>query len=145
MHGAIEWQAFDNAARELIRKKLIRYMKDHGIGVPALAERIRASHPREAEIPVSTLQRFLANSVQRTNEPCVRLCHSFAESLTAFDHLAMLGERLSVFYGATDEYDYAGDYLSGAPALEELVGSYARHGFLARHRKNRSPFWSWRL
>jgi hypothetical protein len=60
MHGAVEQQTFDAAERELIRKKLIRYMKENGIGAPKLAARIKASHPREIEIPLSTLQRFLA-------------------------------------------------------------------------------------
>jgi hypothetical protein len=60
MHGAVEQQTFDAAECELIRKKLIRYMKENGIGAPKLAARIKASHPREIEIPLSTLQRFLS-------------------------------------------------------------------------------------
>ena len=58
--GEVEQQTFDAAERELTRKKLIRYAKENGIGAPTLAERIKASHPRGTELPVSTLQQFLA-------------------------------------------------------------------------------------
>ena len=50
---------FDLTERERIRWALIDYMKAHRIGVPTLAARIKASHPREMEIPWKTLQRFL--------------------------------------------------------------------------------------
>lgn len=102
---------FDLAERELVRKKLIRYAKEHGIGAGRLATRIKASHPLETEIPVSTLQRFLGN-LMRTNEPAVRLCYRFAESLVVSDSTAALGERLFVFYGAGNGRDYSGTYRS---------------------------------
>ena len=51
---------FDLTERERIRWALIDYMKAHKIGVPTLAARIKASHPREMEIPWKTLHRFLA-------------------------------------------------------------------------------------
>ncbi len=110
MQDAVQ-KTFDAAERELIRKKLIRYMKENGIGAGRLAKRIRAAHPREPEIPVSTLQRFLAG-LMRTNVPCVVLCHHFAENLTVSDPIAKLGERLSIFYGAGSEHDYSGTYES---------------------------------
>jgi hypothetical protein len=106
MHGAVEQQTFDAAERELIRKKLIRYMKENGIGAPKLAARIKASHPREIEIPLSTLQRFLAG--RGKNESCVAQCYRFAEKLTVSDPTAALGERLSVFYCADSGRDYKG-------------------------------------
>jgi hypothetical protein len=102
-------KTFDLAERELVRKKLIRYAKENGIGAGRLAKRIKASHPLETEIPVSTLQRFLGN-LMRTNEPAVRLCYRFAESLVVSDSTAALGERLFVFYGAGNGRDYSGTY-----------------------------------
>jgi hypothetical protein len=62
-------ETFDLAERELTRKKLIRYAKENGIGAPTLAERITASHPRGTELPLSTLQRFLAGLGK--NKSCV--------------------------------------------------------------------------
>lgn len=111
MQGAGEELTFDAAERELIRKKLICYMKENRIGAGRLATRIAAAHPLKPEIPVSTLQRFLAG-LMRTNEPAVALCYRFAESLTVSDPIAKLGERLSIFYGAGSEHDYSGTYES---------------------------------
>jgi hypothetical protein len=104
-------KTFDLAERELTRKKLIRYAKENGIGAGRLAKRIKDSDPRETEIPVSTLQRFLGN-LMRTNEPAVRLCYRFAESLVVSDSTAALGERLFIFYGAGNGRDYSGTYRS---------------------------------
>jgi hypothetical protein len=109
MHGEVEQQTFDAVERELIRKKLIRYMKENGIGAPTLAERIQDSHPRKTEIPLSTLQRFLAGWGK--NESCVALCHRFVERVVISDPVAKLGERLSIFYGAGNGHDYSGDYV----------------------------------
>jgi len=109
MGGAAKEQTFDLAERELTRKKLIRYAKENGIGAGRLAKRIKAADLRETEIPVSTLQRFLGN-LMRTNEPAVRLCYRFAESLAVSDSTAALGERLFVFYGAGNGRDYSGTY-----------------------------------
>lgn len=118
MHVEVEQQALDAVERELIRKKLIHYMKENGIGVPKLAERIKASHPREVEIPLSTLQRFLAR--RGKNEFCVAQCHRFAERLTNSDPIAKLGERLSIFYGVGNGHDYSGNYVSSPSAGDEF-------------------------
>jgi hypothetical protein len=74
-------------------------------GIPF--DSIRSENALETEIPVSTLQRFLGNRM-RTNEPAVRLCYRFAESLVVSDSTAALGERLFVFYGASSGRDYSG-------------------------------------
>jgi hypothetical protein len=117
MRGENSRKNFDQAERELIRIKLFQYMKRNRIGAPGLAERIQAAHPRGTEIPISTLQRFLAGRM-RTNDDAVRLCHGFAESLTASDCIAALGEALSAFYDAKADrenpgkYDYSGNYFS---------------------------------
>ena len=57
---------FDLTERERIRWALIDYMKAHKIGIPTLAARIKASHPREMEIPWKTLQRTLGPSAAKT-------------------------------------------------------------------------------
>jgi hypothetical protein len=130
MHGEVEQQTFDAVERELIRKKLIRYMKENGIGAPTLAERIQDSHPRKTEIPLSTLQRFLAGWGK--NESCVALCHRFVERVVISDPVAKLGERLSIFYGAGNGHDYSGNYIS-CPSLgdkfEDKIEIVAGTGF----------------
>jgi hypothetical protein len=108
--GEVEQQTFDVAERELTRKKLIRYAKENGIGAWRLAERIKDSHPRKTEIPLSTLQRFLAGWGK--NKSCVALCHRFVERVVISDPSAALGERLFVFYGAGNGRDYSGTYRS---------------------------------
>jgi hypothetical protein len=108
--GEVEQQTFDAAERELTRKKLIRYAKENGIGAPTLVERITASHPRGTELPLSTLQRFLAG--RGKNKSCVALCHHFVERRTISDPSAALGERLFIFYGAANGRDYSGTYRS---------------------------------
>lgn len=117
MHGENSRRNFDHTERELIRQKLFHYMKKNRIGVPALAKRIQAAHPRGTEIPISTLQRFLDGRM-RTNDDAVRLCYGFAEDLTASDSIAALGEGLSIFYNSNTDgedsgkYDYSGEYFS---------------------------------
>ncbi len=126
MGGAAKEQTFDIAERELTRKELIRYAKENGIGAGRLAKRIKDSDPRETEIPVSTLQRFLGN-LMRTNEPAVRLCYRFAESLVVSDSTAALGERLFVFYGAGNGRDYSGTYRSEIRTADVAETEFAGH------------------
>jgi hypothetical protein len=56
---------YSTKRRELIRKKLTRYMEENRIGLPTLAKRITDANP-EHEIQITTLQRFLtAQSLHR--------------------------------------------------------------------------------
>ncbi len=119
-------KTFDLAERELVRKKLIRYAKENGIGAGRLADRIKAANQLEPIIPVSTLQRFLGNRM-RTNEPAVRLCYRFAESLVVSDSTAALGERLFVFYGAGNGRDYSGTYRSEIGTADVAEPEFAGH------------------
>ena len=80
MSDELDRQVFDEAARELIRKKLTRYMEESRIGVPALAKQITDANP-EHEIQITTLQRFLTGNAQIDNH-YVALFHRFAEGLT---------------------------------------------------------------
>ena len=55
---------YDLAQRERIREALLAYMKEHKIGVPRLAARIKEAVHRNPEIPVKTLQRFMKGEVR---------------------------------------------------------------------------------
>lgn len=91
---------FDERERDFIRHALDRYMVEHGIGVPTLQTRlIEADHPRHREIPVSTLQRFLAGK-HHTNDHHVAVCHAFAKELPYYGEgrdLRFLGDALAQF------------------------------------------------
>ena len=80
MSDEVDRQVFDEAARELIRKKLTRYMEENRIGVPTLAKQITDANP-EHEIQITTLQNFLTGHAQ-TDDRYVALFHRFAEGLT---------------------------------------------------------------
>ncbi len=123
--GEVEQQTFDVAEREQIRKKLIRYAKENGTGAPTLAKRITASHPRGTELPVSTLQRFLAG--RGKNKSCVALCHHFVERRTISDPSAALGERLFIFYGPGNGRDYSGTYRCDIGTTDAAETEFAGH------------------
>ena len=55
---------YDLAQRERIRETLLSYMKEHKVGVPRLAARIKEAVHRNPEIPVKTLQRFMKGEVR---------------------------------------------------------------------------------
>jgi len=100
---------FDTRERERIRAALIGYMKEHQIGAPTLAKRIEEAHPRHMEIPLKTLQRFLAG--KRTQDMALNICAAFVEKLPnkpmAFQALA---ESLNALYTITAKVERAGDY-----------------------------------
>jgi hypothetical protein len=90
---------FDTAARDRVRRKIIQYMADHRIGVIKLAGRITQASPRKPEIPIKTLQRFLAGR-HRTNDMYVRFFQHFAEGLPDPDPIGELGRSMAAIYGA---------------------------------------------
>lgn len=116
--------------RERIRQVLLAYMREHGIGTPTLADRIKKSHPREMEIPLKTLQRFLGplkrppaeedteaapiqgNTGRRTHDMALMICSAFVDKLPdrplLFD---ALGEALH------DVYNKEADVLAGTYAV----------------------------
>src|ERR1700751_2836407 len=72
-------------------------MKEHTIGVPTLAVRIRQSHPREMEIPLKTLQRFLAG--KRTQDMALNICAAFVDKLPNKPALLdAMGQSIAAFY-----------------------------------------------
>lgn len=94
--------AFDETNRDDVREALRRYMKEHRIGVPTLQARIiEFDRPRHREIPLSTLQRFIAGS-HHTHDHHVELCHAFVSSLPYYGEdraFGLLGNALSEFLG----------------------------------------------
>lgn len=74
-------QLFDDASRDIIRKKLLRYMQQNAIGVPRLAEQIEIADGRGNVISIKTLQRFLEGQ-GKTQGDIVALCHRFTKDLT---------------------------------------------------------------
>jgi hypothetical protein len=100
---------FDTQERERIRAALIGYMKEHLIGVPTLAERIKQAHPRQMEIPLKTLQRFLAG--KRTQDMALNICAAFVETLPNTPTvLQALAESLNALYTITAKIERAGEY-----------------------------------
>jgi hypothetical protein len=99
---------YDLAERERIRQALLAYMREHKIGTPTLAKRIKASHPRHMEIPLKTLQRVLAGKI-RTHDMALSICAAFVDKLPdrplLFD---ALGEALH------DVYAKEADVIAGA-------------------------------
>jgi hypothetical protein len=112
----------DEAARQRIRQALRRYMTEQKIGVPALRARIiNADKPRHREIPLSTLQRFLAGSHQ-TQDMYVSVCRDFASVLPWY------GEGLDTELFANAAFGFYGDQVAGEDQLKlmrELLESCA--------------------
>jgi hypothetical protein len=135
---------FDLTERERIRRVLIDYMKAHKIGVPTLAARIKASHPREMEIPWKTLQRFLGplrKPLEEAPEPATKkpmkpartrdmaliICKTFVEKLpnkpTAFQ---ALGQALHALYKQPLPPDIAGPYDLNGEYFNTMLSISAR-------------------
>jgi hypothetical protein len=102
---------YDLAQRERIREALLAYMKEHKIGVPRLAARIRETVHRNPEIPVKTLQRFMKGEV-RTLDMHVGFLAQFAERVSKADVMPRLGYALSAFYLSQDKTDWSGSFLA---------------------------------
>lgn len=105
--------------RARIRAALRAYMRAHRIGVPTLCALVIDRDPRQREMPLSTLQRFLRGK-HRTGDAYVTMCAQFLER-EGFtppeerDPLADLGGAMAGFWSGRD-FD--------AAAFAPLVGSY---------------------
>ncbi len=104
-------EAFDDAARASIRRRLLHYMSEHRIGVIRLADRISKANRRNPEIPIKTLQRFLAGQF-RTSDMYVGFFQQFAEGLAEPDPIGELGKAMAAFFNATDSETYGGKFFS---------------------------------
>jgi hypothetical protein len=100
---------FDRTTRDSVRRKINQYMTDHGIGVPKLALRIAEANPRKPDIPVKTLQRFLAGR-HRTNDMYVRFFQHFAQALPDADPIGELGRAMAAFHDGDDNDRFVGHY-----------------------------------
>lgn len=102
MEKKIEQNQFDIVTRNRIRRKIQHYKDAHGIGVSRLAKRISEAIPRHPEIPIKTLERFLAGRM-RTYDMYVGFFSKFAESLPEPDTIGELGRSLVGFFGSSRE------------------------------------------
>jgi hypothetical protein len=102
---------YDLAQRERIRETLLSYMKEHKVGVPRLAARIKEAVHRNPEIPVKTLQRFMKGEV-RTIDMHVGFLGQFVEKISKEDPTLRLGFALSAFYSYQDKTDWTGTFVA---------------------------------
>ena len=125
---------YDLAQRERIRETLLAYVKEHKIGVPRLAARIKETVHRNPEIPVKTLQRFMKGEV-RTTDMHVGFLAQFAEKVSRVDATPRLGAALDAFYSSQDKIDWAGAFTlkemqNYEPEMEFERGDNPRSGRL---------------
>lgn len=112
---------YTNAQREQVRRALLRYMEERGIGVVKLQDAVEKADARGREIPLSTLQRFLAGS-HRTQDHHVDLCETFARTLPyygAAQAIAQLGATLAGFLGAREREGVSADYAASLASAYE--------------------------
>ncbi|WGJ13872.1 hypothetical protein QEV83_14505 [Methylocapsa sp. D3K7] len=102
-------ELFDTKTRDRIRRKILRYKNEHGLGVGRLAKRISLALPLEPEIPVKTLQRFLAGII-RTNDLHVGFFEKFSDGLPDPDPLGEVGKSMAALYGKSGRRDFSGVY-----------------------------------
>ena len=102
-------EPFDTKTRDRIRRKILHYKNEHGLGAGRLAQRISLALPLEPEIPVKTLQRFLAGII-RTNDLHVGFFKKFSDGLPDPDPLGEVGKSMAAFYGDDVRRDYAGSF-----------------------------------
>lgn len=98
MNELTQTSGFDKQARERIRRQLLRYATEHGIGAPTLRTRIERSDERGRELPQSNLQRFLA-ATHRTQDIYVDMIERFLAKENAGYDEAELGAVLAAFVG----------------------------------------------
>jgi hypothetical protein len=115
---------YDLAQREQIREALIAYAKEHKIGVPRLASRIKENVHRNPTIPVKTLQRFMKGEV-RTVDQYVGFLAQFAEKVSKADATPRLGFALSAFYSSKDKTDWSGTFIALESAQSERESTEA--------------------
>src|ERR1700733_11423186 len=115
----------DLAQRERIREALLVYMKEHKIGVPRLAQRIKETVHRNPKIPVKTLQRFMKGNI-RTTDLHVGFLAQFAEKMSKVDATPRLGFALSAFYSGRDKGDWTGIFtaVESEPSGSESAKPY---------------------
>lgn len=117
---------YDLPHRERIREALLSYMKEHKVGVPRLAQRIKETVHRNPTIPVKTLQRFMKGDV-RTVDIHVGFLAQFVEKNSKDDPTPRLGSALSAFYASQDKTDWSGIFTAAALDPSETDASDSYH------------------
>lgn len=101
MNESAAREVFDQKERARIRRSLRRYMEEHRVGTPTLQRRIEEADARRRELPLSTLQRFVAGS-HRTSDSYVDMCARFLESVGVSVAAGEIGEALAGYFGGQD-------------------------------------------
>ncbi|EGE59909.1 hypothetical protein RHECNPAF_1780010 [Rhizobium etli CNPAF512] len=115
---------FDTAARDRLRSKLLGYMKQHAIGVPALQARIAEATDRPTDLIVlKTLQRFLGKQ-GRTHDGFLIPCFQFAESLPERDEMAGIAGELAGFFAMPLAADNQGQDRPRETEAASLAGRF---------------------
>lgn len=92
--------AYDAPERERIRRLLLRYKEDHGVGVPTLQLRIAevVGDGNPDRVPLKSLQRFLG-ATHRTDDALVDHCMNFLMTVAPPPAEDGLADSLSRFLG----------------------------------------------
>jgi len=101
MNESAAREAFDQKERARIRRSLRRYMEEHRVGTPTLQRRIEEADARRRELPLSTLQRFVAGT-HRTSDSYVDMCARFLEGVGVSAAAENIGEALAGYFGDKD-------------------------------------------
>lgn len=70
--------SFDLESRDRIRAAIRAYMKAHAIGVPTLLTRVMDADPRQREVSLPTMQRFVRGTHQ-SSDMVVGMCKQFLD------------------------------------------------------------------
>ena len=110
---------YDELVRERVRRELVHYKEEHGIGVPALQQRIAdAIEDTPDRIPLKSLQRFLAGT-HRTEDALVHLCIVFLSKVIPFAQEMDMARSLAQFFRYAPVF---------AESYWNLTGTY--HGYI---------------
>lgn len=107
--------SYDEIVRERVRRELVHYKEQHGIGVPALQQRIADTiEDTPDRIPLKSLQRFLAGT-HRTEDALVHLIIVFLSKVIPFAKEMDMARSLAQFFWYSPDFGMS---------YWELTGTY---------------------
>ena len=110
---------YDELVRERVRRELVHYKEQHGIGVPALQQRIAdAIEDTPDRIPLKSLQRFLAGT-HRTDDALIHLIIVFLSKVIPFAQEMDMARSLAQFFRYSPDFGMS---------YWNLTGTY--HGYI---------------
>jgi len=106
---------YDELVRERVRRELVHYKEQHGIGVPALQQRIADTiEDTPDRIPLKSLQRFLAGT-HRTDDALIHLIIVFLSKVIPFAKEMDMARSLAQFFWYSPDFGMS---------YWELTGTY---------------------